>query len=152
MFTAYSLQLTVYSLQFNRYLQLEVDVETIEPVGLELKRSRRAAGSEDGPSEGSLTVALERDVVDGLGDEHIVVGIEGLDGDGHRLLVGVEEREAGDLDGGACRCGRVVDLRKPIVGESEPGRGIEALATFLVGGADLGCRSRTSIGGDDPQA
>lgn len=147
LFTAvYRLLLTGYG------LLLEGDRDTVEPGGLELKCGRGTAGGVDGTGKGGHTVAFERDIGDGLGDEHIVAGIKGLNGDGHRLLVAIEEGKTGDGNRGSCHRRRIVGLGETVVGESKTRGGVEALAAFGVGGADLGGISRTAIGGDDPQA
>ena len=127
---------------------LEGDGGAGEPGGFELEAGGGAAGGVDGAGEGGLAVALERHAGDGLGDEDVVGGIEGFDGDGHRLFVGVEEGVDVDRYGGAHGGCGVVGLREAQVVGGQAGGGVEAFAAAAVGGADLGGLGRTSVGGD----
>ena len=96
-----------------------------------------------------LTVALEGDVVHDPGGEHVVIGIEGLNGDGHRFLIGVEERYCVYFNRGTYSRRRVVGLREASVSCGESRGGVEALTTLGKSRSNLRSTGWTTIGGDN---
>ena len=127
---------------------LELDGVAFEPVGLYLKGARRGAGCEDLTSEGRYAVALQRHIRHHLGEQHVVAGIECLDGDGHRLLISGEEGIVTHIESLHSAARRVGD-REARVDRGQSRGGVEALATGTVGSADLGHAGRTVIRRDD---
>ena len=86
-----------------------------------------------------------------MGEEHVVIGIEHLNGDVDVLFVSGQERITAERDSRTNgRRGRVGLSETCITGGQTRG-GVEALAAFRIGGANLGDTSRTIVGGLDAE-
>lgn len=90
-------QLFIWFLLF----RLKRDVNIFKPVGVEGETGSGIVWRVDLTGEDGLAVTLEGNVTDGLGDQHVVVGIQRLDSYRHCLLIAREERETADLDCGS---------------------------------------------------
>ena len=86
-----------------------------------------------------------------MGEQHVVIGIEHLNGDVDVLFVSGQERITAERDGCSDCRRRCVGLSKACIGSCEARGWVEALAALGIGGANLGDTSRPVVGGLDAE-
>ena len=130
-------------------VKLETKILVGEPVAIDGEGIGGGGGGEEGTGEAGAAVTLEGYVIDGVGGDDLVVGVEGIDGDGDGLFVSGEEEIGDGVDRTTARDGDGVDQTG--IGRGDACGGVEGIATGRDGGADLGDSGRTVIRGDDGQ-
>ena len=124
----------------------EVDDDQAVVVGVE-REEAGGGGAVHRALQGGDGVATQGDVDDFLVEDDGRGGVDGIDGDVHILLVGVQEDVAVRVCVYVFASGRLDAVDEAAVDRGEAGEGVEALATGRIGDAYRIYRNRLQVGG-----